>query len=167
MRRLARSVHQARCDATVGCEAITISASGASRACYARAHVSIASCTRSNTFETHVRAAGGGDWARHAVNCYAGHGAEDLGLLGTLNSASLGGSTSAVPPLLIAALAPGAIVADWAAGADAALVMFLTGQETGHAFADLLLGDSSPDGRLPLTIPASEADTVPPCTAGW
>ena len=39
-----------------------------------------------------------------------------------------------VPPLVVAALAPGAIVAEWAAEAQAALVLFLTGQVGGPPF---------------------------------
>ena len=66
-------------------------------------------------------------------------------------------------PLVVAAMAPGAILAPWAQKASAAVLMFLAGQATGEAWADVLLGDVSPSGKLPVTIPASEADVQQPC----
>jgi hypothetical protein len=42
--------------------------------------------------------------------------------------------------------------------------MFLGGQETGAAWASILFGDRSPTGRLPLMIPATEDDQIPPGT---
>ena len=45
------------------------------------------------------------------------------------------GSGAAVPPLIVVALAPGAVLSKWAELANAALAMFLTGQETGRALA--------------------------------
>ena len=35
---------------------------------------------------------------------------------------------------------------------------------TGHAWLDVLSGSFSPAGKLPLTLPISEDDVVPPCT---
>ena len=67
------------------------------------------------------------------------------------------------PRLVIAAFAPGAIVAPWAALADSAAIMFLAGQAHGDAWARVLLGDVNPSGKLPLTIPHSESDTIEPC----
>jgi beta-glucosidase len=57
---------------------------------------------------------------------------------------------------------PGAVLVPWRESVDGILAMFLGGQETGSAWGSVLFGDHSPTGRLPLTIPVSEADTIPP-----
>lgn len=66
-------------------------------------------------------------------------------------------------PVVVLAMAPGAITANWADDADAAALMFLGGQESGHAWADVLMGDVNFQGKLPVTIPMSDDDTVKPC----
>ena len=66
-------------------------------------------------------------------------------------------------PVVLVALAPGAVVLPQADAAAAALVCFLCGEATGLALADVLLGRKEPGGRLPVTIPRSEAATVQPC----
>ena len=60
-------------------------------------------------------------------------------------------------PVVLVALAPGAIVLPQADAAAAALVCFLCGEATGLAIADVLLGRKEPGGRLPVTIPRTEA----------
>ena len=66
-----------------------------------------------------------------------------------------------LPPLVVIALAPGAFLSDWADDADAAAALFLGGEATGDALADVLTGRVSPSGRLPLTRAAEfEAPTL-------
>jgi hypothetical protein len=66
-------------------------------------------------------------------------------------------------PVALVALAPGAVVLPQADAAAAAVVCFLCGEATGWAIADVLLGRREPGGRLPVTIPRTEAATVQPC----
>eukprot|EP00929_Paragymnodinium_shiwhaense_P065517 TRINITY_DN32834_c0_g1_i1.p1 TRINITY_DN32834_c0_g1~~TRINITY_DN32834_c0_g1_i1.p1 ORF type:complete len:832 (+),score=182.52 TRINITY_DN32834_c0_g1_i1:186-2681(+) len=67
-------------------------------------------------------------------------------------------------PVVVIALAPGAIVMPWQSAASAILVMFLAGQETGSAVGDILEGVVDPAGRLPVTMPlALEAVGAQPC----
>jgi len=47
--------------------------------------------------------------------------------------------------------------------ASAVVNMFLAGQETGNAWADVLFGSVNPSGRLPVTFPVSSSDTIEPC----
>ena len=46
----------------------------------------------------------------------------------------------------------------WASRAAAVLYAWLPGQAMGEALADVLLGQAEPGGRLPVTLPAAEAD---------
>lgn len=66
-------------------------------------------------------------------------------------------------PVVVVALAPGAIVMPWSSLATGVLLMFPSGQVTGTAAADLLFGAAMPSGKLPLTIPMKEADALRPC----
>jgi beta-glucosidase len=51
------------------------------------------------------------------------------------------------------------VLMPWAAKVRSILEMWYPGQEGGPATADLLLGRANPGGKLPVTFPASEADT--------
>jgi beta-glucosidase len=54
---------------------------------------------------------------------------------------------------------PGAVVMPWSGAASAILAAWFPGQEMVNALADILWGDVNPSARLPLTFPASNADT--------
>jgi beta-glucosidase len=51
------------------------------------------------------------------------------------------------------------VLAPWAEQVAAVLQVWLPGQAMGDAIADVLLGKAEPGGRLPVTLPASEADS--------
>ncbi|KAL1522272.1 hypothetical protein AB1Y20_017266 [Prymnesium parvum] len=69
------------------------------------------------------------------------------------------------PPLVVAAFCPGAVAMEWHGGVAAAVAIFLAGQAHGDAWADVLLGDVNPSGKLPLTFPLDERHVVRPCAA--
>lgn len=50
------------------------------------------------------------------------------------------------------------VLLPWADQVAAVGYAWLPGQEMGTALADVLLGQAEPGGRLPVTIPAAEAD---------
>jgi len=56
----------------------------------------------------------------------------------------------------------GSVVMPWHQNVSSILAMFLGGEGTAHAWASLLFGDASPSGRLPVMVPETEADTIPP-----
>jgi len=57
------------------------------------------------------------------------------------------------------------ILTNWRNSTNAIINMFLAGQETGNAWADVLFGDVNPSGKLPITFPVSESDTIAPCSS--
>ena len=59
----------------------------------------------------------------------------------------------------------GAITTPWRHDVAALLALFLGGEQTGAAWASVLFGDVSPSGRLPITLPSSEDETIAPTTA--
>jgi beta-glucosidase len=50
------------------------------------------------------------------------------------------------------------VLAPWAEQVAAVIYVWLPGQAMGEALADVLLGRAEPGGRLPVTLPAAEAD---------
>merc|ERR1719461_2066662 len=66
-------------------------------------------------------------------------------------------------PVIVLLMTPGTFTADWSFQATAVLNMFLGGEQLGNAYADVLVGDVNPVGRLPVYIPMSASDATPPC----
>eukprot|EP00930_Biecheleria_cincta_P040299 TRINITY_DN27617_c0_g1_i1.p1 TRINITY_DN27617_c0_g1~~TRINITY_DN27617_c0_g1_i1.p1 ORF type:complete len:819 (+),score=155.49 TRINITY_DN27617_c0_g1_i1:86-2458(+) len=60
---------------------------------------------------------------------------------------------------------PGAVLMPWRHSVSSILTMFLAGQMTGAAWADVVFGDHAPTGRLPIMMPATAEDTIPPSTS--
>ena len=56
---------------------------------------------------------------------------------------------AAAPKTVALVAAPGAFLTPWRAEVAAAAVLFLGGQESGSAWADVLFGDVAPTGRPP------------------
>ena len=65
-------------------------------------------------------------------------------------------ATAGASRTIVVANAPGAVTMPWASSVGAILLPFYPGQMFGVALARLLLGDVSPSGRLPLTLPNKE-----------
>jgi beta-glucosidase len=69
-----------------------------------------------------------------------------------------------LPPIVVLLSTPGPVLTNWRSKANAVVNMFLAGEQTANAWADVLFGDVNPSGRLPVTFPLSEADTIMPCS---
>jgi beta-glucosidase len=63
-------------------------------------------------------------------------------------------------PVVVLMQIPGVVLTPWRDSVSAAAAMFLGGQGTGDAWAQVLFGDVAPSGRLPVQFPASESDTI-------
>eukprot|EP00931_Biecheleriopsis_adriatica_P000113 TRINITY_DN10012_c0_g1_i2.p1 TRINITY_DN10012_c0_g1~~TRINITY_DN10012_c0_g1_i2.p1 ORF type:complete len:581 (-),score=103.31 TRINITY_DN10012_c0_g1_i2:82-1824(-) len=70
-------------------------------------------------------------------------------------------------PTVLLMQIPGAVLMPWRHRPAAMLSMFLGGEQTGNAWADVLFGDIVPSGKLPVAIPATQADTIPPAWGSW
>lgn len=57
---------------------------------------------------------------------------------------------------------PGAFLTPWRDDVQAIAALFLGGQETGHAWGDMLFGKDAPSGRLPIMMPATQDDQITP-----
>ncbi len=65
---------------------------------------------------------------------------------------------AANPSTVVALVAAGAVLTEgWRAQVPAVVMMWYAGMEGGHALADVLTGAHNPSGRLPFSIPTSEA----------
>ncbi len=65
---------------------------------------------------------------------------------------------AANPSTVVALVAAGAVLTEgWRAEVPAVVMMWYAGMEGGHALADVLTGAHNPSGRLPFSIPTSEA----------
>jgi len=58
--------------------------------------------------------------------------------------------------------APGAVTMPWRTSVRGIMILFLGGQETGNAWADVVFGSVPPEGRLPIMLPETEWDAIPP-----
>jgi len=93
-----------------------------------------------------------------AVVCVSAHSEEgwDRENLTMPEASELVSSVRASSPstkIVVLAIAPGAVTTEWAADADAVMLMFYPGEQVGVALAKLLVGEASPGGRLPVTFP--------------
>jgi len=65
-------------------------------------------------------------------------------------------------PTIVLLETSGAVLTPWRDSVSAVANLFHAGEQTGNAWASLLFGDAEPKGRLPITFPATEVDTVIP-----
>lgn len=72
-------------------------------------------------------------------------------------------SNQSTLPVVIVALAPGAILLPFKDDAAAIIVSFFGGQATGAAIANIISGAASPSAKSPVTFPLSVNDTILPC----
>jgi beta-glucosidase len=86
-----------------------------------------------------------------------GHDRDTLALPGRQDELVI--RVAAANPRTIAVVNAGMpVLMPWAGQVAAVLQVWLPGQAMGEALADVLLGRSEPGGRLPVTLPAAEAD---------
>ncbi|CAK0806968.1 unnamed protein product [Prorocentrum cordatum] len=64
--------------------------------------------------------------------------------------------------IVVIGITPGAVTTPWVEDADAALLLFMPGEQVGPAVADLLLGVASPGGRLPVSMPRADEQRFVP-----
>eukprot|EP00443_Scrippsiella_acuminata_P062651 CAMPEP_0115499498 /NCGR_PEP_ID=MMETSP0271-20121206/67369_1 /TAXON_ID=71861 /ORGANISM="Scrippsiella trochoidea, Strain CCMP3099" /LENGTH=884 /DNA_ID=CAMNT_0002928315 /DNA_START=51 /DNA_END=2705 /DNA_ORIENTATION=+ len=120
----------------------------------------------SNEVEAGVHAAKQADVAIVVAGTTSGESRDRVDLNLDDDADKLIGAVQRAATTIVLVQAPGAVVMPWRDSVDGILIMFLGGQETGTAWADVLFGDHAPTGRLPIMLPATEADSIPPGTAG-
>ncbi len=65
-------------------------------------------------------------------------------------------AATGVPTVVVLVGGSAITMSDWLADVDAVLLAWYPGEAGGEALADVLFGDVSPGGRLPITFPVSE-----------
>lgn len=55
--------------------------------------------------------------------------------------------------VVVFGVTPGAVTTEWMDKTDAAIILFMPGEQVGPAVAELLTGAAEPGGRLPVTMP--------------
>jgi beta-glucosidase len=60
--------------------------------------------------------------------------------------------------IVVLAISPGVVNTGWMWDADAALMLFMPGEQVGVAVAQLLNGEASPGGRLPVSLPGDDEE---------
>lgn len=96
-----------------------------------------------------------------AVVCAAGHAEEgwdraNLTLPGASEMISALRKASPQQTIVVLAIIPGVVTTEWLEHADAALALFMPGEQVGPAVAQLLDGTASPGGRLPVSLPRQD-----------
>lgn len=94
-----------------------------------------------------------------AIICVAAHSEEgwDRESIEMPDATDLVGAVRSQDPeqtIVVIAIAPGAVTTPWVEKADAVLMLFMPGEQVGVAVAQLLIGEASPGGRLPVSMPA-------------
>jgi len=67
-----------------------------------------------------------------------------------------------VKPTVVLLQVPGAVFTPWRHDVAAAATLFYGGEATGDAWAATLFGDASPEGKLPIMLPATTEDVLLP-----
>src|SRR5205814_4932904 len=67
--------------------------------------------------------------------------------------------SAANPRTIVVVASGGPVLMPWLNQVPAVLESWYGGQELGNALADVLFGDVTPSGKLPVTFPRSERDT--------
>merc|ERR1712190_394932 len=65
-------------------------------------------------------------------------------------------------PIVVLTQTAGAVTMPWLPQVDAVANLFVAGEQTGTAWASMLFGDVSPEGKLPIMMPATIEDTILP-----
>jgi len=65
-------------------------------------------------------------------------------------------------PTVVLMQAPGAVLTPWRERVSAIATMFMGGEKTGIAWANVISGLAAPSGKLPITFPSSKTDVLEP-----